>query len=276
MLMYATNFLQTPRSAHPSIEELSPYYSTVKTENIAKTTTLVYSYPWGIRTLRGVIGHEMRMAGAKYGKEQKDFIKQNISYVPNDTLKGDIVLSSMSGVKSFEAYKNLSDVFGEYIISDEQKKRDLALVSSLASYKAGDVAYNFNYPDVNGKMVSMKDLQGKAVFVDVWATWCGPCKKEIPALKKLEEEMRGKNIEFVSISVDEAKDKDKWLKMIKQEQLSGTQLFASGWNDVTKYYKISGIPRFMLFDKNGKIVTVDAPRPSDEKLKDLLEKTLAN
>ena len=147
-------------------------------------------------------------------------------------------------------------------------------MAELAQLKAGDAGLNFAYPAPNGKTVKFEDLRGKVVLIDVWATWCGPCKAEIPYLKKLEEEMKGTNLQIVSISVDEAKDKAKWAKMIKDENLGGLQLFASGWGDLAQYYKIKGIPRFMIFDKEGKIVTTDSPRPSNPELKTLLNKIL--
>ena len=201
-------------------------------------------------------------------------IANNLAGVPSDTLKGDMVLSGVNGVKTYESYKQIMDPYGRYIITDKQKKRDIDIVSVLASYKKGEEAFNFSYPDLKGKQVSLKDLKGKVVLVDVWATWCGPCKKEVPYLKKLEEEMKGKDIHFVSISVDEEKDKEKWRTMIDTAGLGGIQLFASGWSDITKYYKITGIPRFMVFDQNGRIVTADSPRPSDPALKTLLEQVL--
>src|SRR5205085_4139770 len=118
---------------------------------------------------------------------------------------------------------------------------------------------------------AFSDLKGKLVLVDVWATWCAPCKKEIPFLKELEKEMHDKNITFVSLSVDEKKDEQKWQNMIKDMQLTGLQLFAGSYeNNVTAMYEIETIPRFMLFDREGKIITVNAPRPSDPKLKALL------
>ena len=138
------------------------------------------------------------------------------------------------------------------------------------------MAYNFSYPDINGNKVSLASLKGKVVLVDVWATWCGPCRQQIPYLKKLEEELRDKDIAFVSISVDEEKDFEKWKQFVDKEQLKGIQLYAKGWSDFSKYYDIRGIPRFLVFDQNGKIVTVDSPRPSQPELKELLLSTLNN
>ena len=111
------------------------------------------------------------------------------------------------------------------------------------------------------------------MYVDVWATWCGPCKAEIPFLKKVEKQYHGKNILFLSLSIDKAKDHDKWKAMIKDKELGGIQLFADNdWNSkfVTDYL-IKGIPRFILIDPTGNIVTANAPRPSNKKLIELFD-----
>ncbi|WP_321538468.1 TlpA family protein disulfide reductase [Flavobacterium piscinae] len=81
-----------------------------------------------------------------------------------------------------------------------------------------------------------------------------------------------KNIEFVSISIDDKKDHEKWKKMVADKELKGIQLFADNdWkSDFVKKYAIDGIPRFILIDTEGKIVNADAPRPSDTKLKEVL------
>ena len=138
----------------------------------------------------------------------------------------------------------------------------------------GDKAANFTYPDRNGKMVSLSDFKGKIVVVDVWATWCGPCREEIPALIKLEKEMHGKEVVFIGVSVDEKKDHQKWLEVLDKEGLEGVQLFADGWSQIVKDYKIKGIPRFMVFDREGNVIMIDAPRPSEPALKALLEREL--
>src|SRR5690606_40156844 len=105
--------------------------------------------------------------------------------------------------------------------------------------------------------------------------WCGSCKVEIPSLKRLESEYKDKNIQFVSISIDDDRShgsweaaKSKWKNMVGNEDLKGVQLFApKGWeSEFIKNYKINGIPRFLLIDPSGNIVSADAPRPSDPAL----------
>lgn len=128
-----------------------------------------------------------------------------------------------------------------------------------------------NYENHKGGTTSLEDLKGKYVYVDVWATWCGPCKAEIPSLKKVEKEYHGKNIAFVSTSIDAIKDHDTWVKMVKDKELGGVQLMADkAWkSQFVLDYGINGIPRFILIDPSGNIVSADAPRPSDPKLKEL-------
>ncbi|CAI2766900.1 TlpA family protein disulfide reductase [Flavobacterium collinsii] len=129
----------------------------------------------------------------------------------------------------------------------------------------------FNYENYNGTKTSLDDFKGKFVYIDLWATWCAPCKKEIPFLKKVEKEFHNQNIVFVSISTDRVKDHDKWKKMVADLQLTGVQLFANGDVSFENAYEVTGIPRFILIDPQGNIVDPNAPRPSDEGLKNWLK-----
>lgn len=266
---YATNFLNTPRSAHPSVEEYSDFYGTLKASEISKDTKKVYHHPYGLRTLSALISVNMRQDKKNY-KTSVEGLNLYFTYVPNDTLKGDLVLENLAKYKDYNSYKAITDQFGQYLLTKTQKEKDNALVSPLLTYKPGTDGLQFSFPDKDGKQVSFASLKGKVVVIDVWATWCGPCRAEFPYLKQLEKDIEGMPIQIVSISTDAEKDKEKWLKMIKDENLGGIQLFASVQNELSKYYKINSIPRFLVFDKNGKIVSVDAPRPSDKKLKELL------
>jgi thiol-disulfide isomerase/thioredoxin len=140
-------------------------------------------------------------------------------------------------------------------------KRQLSTIGSLVK---GAPAPNFKLPDLNGKQVSLSDFKGKVVYIDLWASWCGPCLTEMPYLKKLKEKFEGKNIELVSISIDTKKEK--WLSKIAALKLDGVQLIDSIGSEnsrIAKDYKIHGVPHYVLIDKNGKIASSFAPRPSE-------------
>ncbi|MDO5980647.1 TlpA family protein disulfide reductase [Flavivirga spongiicola] len=155
----------------------------------------------------------------------------------------------------------------------------------LKAFPKGSPSPVFNsYENFKGGTTSLSDLKGKYVYVDVWATWCGPCKREIPFLKEVEEKYHGKNIEFVSISVDDGRGfqgdtkelkasaaKEGWKKMVTDKELGGVQLIADkGFlSDFVQGYKINGIPRFILIDTTGNVLDPDAPRPSSPKLIEL-------
>lgn len=136
--------------------------------------------------------------------------------------------------------------------------------------KAGSPALNFRYKDIKGNWVELKDLKGKYVYIDIWATWCGPCKAEIPHLQQLEKDMKGKKIVFVSISCDE--NKAEWEKYVKEQRLGGVQLCMGKGKEMKDFYQIQSIPRFILLDKKGNIVDAYMTRPSDEKTKRTLMK----
>lgn len=116
--------------------------------------------------------------------------------------------------------------------------------------------------DPTGKTYKLSDFKGKVLYIDVWATWCGPCKREIPSLKQLEAEYHGKNVQFISISTDQ--DQKAWENFLPKNDMSGLQLHQSLNLDesVSKLYMVNSIPRFLLIDTKGNIISCDAPRPS--------------
>ncbi|KIA97833.1 thioredoxin [Flavobacterium sp. KMS] len=134
----------------------------------------------------------------------------------------------------------------------------------------------FDYENYKGGKTKLSDLKGKYVYIDLWATWCGPCRAEIPFLQKAEEKYHGKNIEFVSISIDKVKDHEKWKKFVNDKKLGGTQLFADkDWeSEFVVNYGVNGIPRFILLDPKGNVINADAQRPSSPDLYVELDKLL--
>lgn len=259
--------LRMPRTKHPATSDFTAFYRNLKLNDWGNDASIL-RYPQSVDMISGIRRLEARFQG-----NERAELETMIPLLANDTLKGEIALEVESMIRTYIGQQEFEKKYGQYIITDYQKSRHSAIIEKLAkaAAKAGAPAINFTYPDVNGKMTSLSDFKGKVVLVDVWATWCGPCKVEIPSLKKLEEELRGNDIVFMSVSVDVEKDKQKWLDFVKSENLPGVQLFAAGWTDIAKFYEIKGIPRFMVFDKKGNIVSTDSPRPSSPELKLLLQ-----
>ena len=186
-------------------------------------------------------------------------------------------------LKGFLAYENarmaitytedLESYYNTYLSLDKNSENNnsiSAVYKELLQISAGKDSPIFeNYENFAGGTTSLADLKGKYVYMDIWAQWCGPCKREIPYLKEIEAEYHDKNIEFVSISIDREKDYDKWRAMVEDKELGGIQLLADkDWNSqFVEEYLIKGIPRFILVDPQGKIVNSNAPRPSDQKLR---------
>ena len=118
---------------------------------------------------------------------------------------------------------------------------------------------NVGLVDTDGNAVTIDKFRGKYVYVDLWASWCIPCCKEVPYLQKLENDMKGSNVVFVSISVDESQQA--WRDKMAELDMHGNQL----WNNDNKLcdrLNVSGIPHFLIYDKKGRLHTYSAQRPS--------------
>ena len=130
--------------------------------------------------------------------------------------------------------------------------------------------------DLNDKEVKYEHLplKGKLIFIDIWATYCPYCRKELPALEALQEDYKAQPITFVSISVD--RDKEAWKAMVKEKKLRGIHLYASP--EIKELFKelydLRSIPRYMLIDEKGNIINANLPMPSDKNLKELITATL--
>ena len=233
-----------------------------------------FKHSYSYRTLIGVIFQRIM-----YGTPSEDKTPFDKGMEKLNTITSKIIQSELTKNMVYEmnlSAKNIDVIYKglmKHSIDTVFNKETTIKYETLKKLVKGSPSPTFNYENINGGKTSLESLKGKFVYIDVWATWCGPCIGEIPALKEVEKEYHGKNIEFVSISIDDRKDHEKWKKMVADKELKGIQLFADNdWkSDFVKNYAIDGIPRFILIDNEGKIVNADAPRPSDAKLKELLK-----
>lgn len=212
-----------------------------------------------------------------------DSIPLEVAYLKAcKTLSNDTIMNSMLYRNAKWLINSVRDLdlfyssFMKYSSNELHKNEISNLYKKLKTLDKGSPSPKFvNYENYAGGTTSLDDLKGKYTYIDVWATWCGPCKREMPFLKKLEEKYHGNNnIQFVSISIDQIKYRDDWKAMIKEKELGGIHLIADKDfdSDFMKEYFIDGIPHFILLDPDGNIVDAKAPRPSFPELLELFNK----
>ena len=163
------------------------------------------------------------------------------------------------GIDGIEEIKSLHSTYvkNPVLVADFAEKFD-----KWDRSKPGKMSPDFKAVDIEGKEWTLADFRGKYVYIDMWATWCNPCKRELPYLKNLERKFEGAEIVFIGLSTDG--DKSKWEKMVKESAMPGVQLYLGPRSAFQKAYNIDGIPRFILLDKSGRIINNNMSRPSSD------------
>ena len=177
------------------------------------------------------------------------------------------------------APENMEQLLADYKATSTNKAGHEKADQTFNHYnkmKKGMPAVDFTFYDAKGKKYSLKDFRGKALYIDVWATWCGPCCAEIPYMEKLVEKFKNdKRINLISISFDE--NEKKWLDKLAEDKPKWKQFRCPDHykSSLCREYDINGIPRFLMFDAEGNIVSLDAPRPSDSRIEEWIKKALS-
>ena len=156
----------------------------------------------------------------------------------------------------------LSNIYNTYVQSPELKSSMVKKFERWDLSLPGKLSPSFNAEDIHGNEYTLADFRGKYVYIDMWATWCGPCKREIPYMKDLENDFKDAEIVFLGLSID--RDKNAWTEMVRSGELSGVQLYLGPGSKFQEAYRIEGIPRFILIGKDGRIISNDMTRPSED------------
>lgn len=193
-----------------------------------------------------------RLDSLEFYSKLNAFEEKMDSYLNNKKIDTSVVSKERMGLKGF-----IENVNKQY--------KKLQAINSV--FEKGKESPKFNnLENFAGGTSSLDDFNGKYVFIDVWATWCKPCIAQIPALKELEKEYEGKNIVFISISMDKPEKHDAWSTMIKEKAMSGIQLFSGTDQSFMQAYQISSIPRFIFLDPDGKIINSNTPLPTNKEV----------
>jgi len=164
----------------------------------------------------------------------------------------------------------------------------LFILFSVITRAQTNAVKDLNTGPANTKIIDLNDVKyygqslddvldkykGKVIYLDFWASWCGPCRNEMPHSQELKKELEGKNVVFVYISVDQ--NAAKWKNMIDQLHISGDNYRANVTvrNNLVKEFNLQYIPRYVLINKTGEVVNQNARRPSDPLVKKDIEALL--
>ncbi|CAM1362085.1 conserved protein of unknown function [Tenacibaculum soleae] len=247
--------------------------------NYSSSTDYVnsYSYRKILETQLDLIAREKAKDG---GDRFLSYLETVQTKVKDTIAKNDLLYkNAKDGITLTYNLKEFYNKFMEYSTDKIHKEKISKTYNILKTTAKGQPAPKFkDFENYAGGTTSLDDLlgKGKYLYIDVWATWCGFCKREIPLLKKLEEEYHGKNIEFVSISVDDKSQHEKWKQTIVDREMTGIQLFSGKKQSELEWAKkflIKGLPKFIIIDPDGNIVNPNAPAPSQgEKLINIFDK----
>lgn len=247
-----------------------PQYIYDYVNTIVFEDTEILDFP-GFSVLVNYYIEAMLMQG-KVNSSFDHYVEYCVQTIPSEKIRSKFIEVYFQQLVRENHLERLRTLFDNAITTIEKSSRENlqtteVLIDSITNNHPynGQPAPIFTFEDVNGKQICLEDFKGKYVMIDIWATWCGPCKKQIPFMKEVERELKGGDIVFVSMSSDEEKEKVTWKSMV-QEFLPGdvNLITNNGFNDsFIQHYKLEYIPHFMLIGPDGRMISYSCRKPRD-------------
>ena len=265
---YANIYAQVNKAPEVAIRkhQVDSFYTSLASEMRPLVEELNHSTVLDVAVVRSVLGSLMNDRQLKGWSEGMEFVPE-----VKDLLMASRWIDRLNGHVDVSVINGATD-FAQTIGNEEYAQEILLKVKNAGKLLPGQPAIDFSLSDIEGNNYSLSDFKGKVLYVDFWATWCGPCTKESPYFESLAKKFIDKDVLFLPISMDNSKKT--WSKYLKSHSKELVQ-YHSIDPILKNEWCIKGIPRFVLIDKNFNIVNAYAERPSDtaicEKIQDLLE-----
>lgn len=165
-----------------------------------------------------------------------------------------MAIQALDPDKYSDLYKSLDAGLSKKFPKDKNVIMFHEVVERMLSTNVGQFAPEISLPSPDGKEIALSSLKGKLVLIDFWASWCGPCRKEMPNVIKIYSKFKNKGFEIYGVSLDQ--DKEKWMEAITKDGINWPQVSdLKYWDNVAaRIYNVQGIPYTVLIDKDGKII----------------------
>ena len=165
-----------------------------------------------------------------------------------------MAIQALDPDKYSDLYKSLDAGLSKKFPNDKNVIMFHEVVERMLSTNVGQFAPEISLPSPDGKEIALSSLKGKLVLIDFWASWCGPCRKEMPNVVKIYSKFKNKGFEIYGVSLDQ--DKEKWMEAITKDGINWPQVSdLKYWDNVAaRIYNVQGIPYTVLIDKDGKII----------------------
>ena len=217
-------------------------------------------------------GIEMTVFFPIRGLNENDYLKlQTIFTCKNDALHT-AYLKKMIHMLSNNGCNNeliaIRQLIEKNVAESEQKEKIMALYNSYATIMPGVQAPDVAFKDAEGKKYTISNFKGKVIVIDIWATWCGSCLKNMPKFMELINSFKeNKDVIFFTVSTDSDELREKWLAAIEKHKMGSMLNLTPERKSTPQFeekYFVSSVPRYIVIDKEGKIVSAFAPKPGKE------------
>lgn len=196
------------------------------------------------------VNDSLQIIEKQIDRDTKEFLRKHDDLITAYTIQTNVLMKEAGLEESIHMYEAMGAGAKNTPSARIMKER----IDRMKQTQSGVPAPDFTLPDLNGNQVTLSKVPGKIKIVDFWASWCGPCRLNNPALKKLYEQYHSQGLEIISISLDNKKER--WADAVKKDGLTWINVSSlQGWKcSVARQYNVTGVPAIYILDENNRII----------------------